>query len=148
MGEASEAPAPVGVERASTRSTVMITGSRKLEGDARAERTLRAALDALLSSSGFVLLIHGGARGADAMGERWAKERRVRTRIYRPEYKKYKRGAPLVRNLQMIKESDVVVAFWDGKSRGTKHVIDNCSHRACGGPTVILHRLDCDGAMA
>ena len=44
-----------------------------------------------------------------------------------PDYEKYKRGAPLKRNMQIIEYADVVIAFWDGKSKGTKFVIDNCN---------------------
>ena len=43
-----------------------------------------------------------------------------------PEYSRYGRSAPLKRNLLIIDYSDLVIAFWDGKSRGTKYVIDHC----------------------
>lgn len=43
-----------------------------------------------------------------------------------PEYGKYGRGAPLIRNETIIKNADIVLAFWDGSSRGTKFVIDKC----------------------
>jgi len=46
-----------------------------------------------------------------------------------PQYKKYGRGAPLKRNVQIIEHSDFVLAFWDGESRGTKQVISNCNER-------------------
>jgi hypothetical protein len=47
-----------------------------------------------------------------------------------PEYRKYGRGAPLKRNIQIITYSNLVLAFWNGKSRGTKFVIDGCKKRA------------------
>ena len=44
-----------------------------------------------------------------------------------PDYKKYPgRVAPLKRNIEIIERSDLVLAFWDGESHGTKFVIDNC----------------------
>jgi len=43
-----------------------------------------------------------------------------------PEYDKYGRSAPLKRNITIIAHAELVLAFWDGKSRGTKFVIDNC----------------------
>jgi hypothetical protein len=43
-----------------------------------------------------------------------------------PDYKRYGKGAPLKRNLEIIEYADRVIAFWDGKSRGTKFVIDQC----------------------
>lgn len=45
---------------------------------------------------------------------------------YLPEYSRYGRGAPLKRNFQIIGYSDLVIAFWDGQSKGTKNVIENC----------------------
>ena len=43
-----------------------------------------------------------------------------------PRYNLYGKVAPLSRNLEIISYADMVLAFWDGKSRGTKFVIDNC----------------------
>lgn len=43
-----------------------------------------------------------------------------------PDYEKYGRSAPLRRNISIIEYSDLVLAFWDGRSRGTKFLIDNC----------------------
>ena len=46
--------------------------------------------------------------------------------IFYPDYKQYGKSAPLKRNLKIIEYADIIYAFWDGKSRGTKFVIDNC----------------------
>ena len=46
-----------------------------------------------------------------------------------PDYERFGRGAPLKRNITIIEHADIVLAFWDGKSRGTKFVIDNCHRR-------------------
>jgi len=43
-----------------------------------------------------------------------------------PKYEKFDRSAPLKRNIEIIEYGDLVLAFWDGKSRGTKFVIDSC----------------------
>ena len=50
-------------------------------------------------------------------------------RPYLPEYSRYGRAAPLKRNITIIENADLVLAFWDGKSHGTKYVIDNCVKR-------------------
>lgn len=55
------------------------------------------------------------------MGMRVGKERK-----FLPDYEKYGRSAPLKRNINIIEYADLVLAFWDGKNRGTKFVIDNC----------------------
>jgi hypothetical protein len=80
-----------------------------------------------LSDYSIDLVVSGGAKGADALAERYALLHNIETLIFKPEYKLYNRGAPLKRNLQIIDASDFVIAFWDGKSRGTKHAIDYAS---------------------
>jgi len=77
-----------------------------------------------LNKLDITLIISGGAKGADGLAERYALEHSIETLIYKPDYKLYNRGAPLKRNLQIVDESDFVIAFWDGKSRGTKHAIE------------------------
>lgn len=71
-------------------------------------------------------IVSGGARGVDACARECARVNHLKLTEFLPEYKKYGRGAPLKRNLQIIHYADLVVAFWDGTSRGTKHVIDSC----------------------
>ena len=44
--------------------------------------------------------------------------------IIRPDYRRYGRGAPLVRNKQIVDLADVILAFWDGHSRGTAQALD------------------------
>lgn len=69
-------------------------------------------------------IVSGGAVGADRMAEEWANERNIETQIFYPDYKAYERRAPLVRNELIVRESDALLAFWDGESRGTKFTID------------------------
>ena len=74
-------------------------------------------------------IVSGGAIGIDTCAENFAKQNGIKLTAFKPEYEKYGRGAPLKRNLQIIDYSDMVIAFWDGVSRGTKYVIDNCKKR-------------------
>lgn len=69
-------------------------------------------------------VVSGCAMGADRLGERWAKERGVPIRIFPAEWAMHGRRAGYVRNSQMAEYADVLVAFWDGKSRGTAMMID------------------------
>ena len=71
-------------------------------------------------------IVSGGAKGIDTCARNYASSHDLKLTEFLPEYNKYGRGAPLKRNLQIIEYADVVIAFWDGKSRGTKYVIDNC----------------------
>ena len=71
-------------------------------------------------------IISGGARGVDTSAREYAMEHGLKLTEYLPEYDKYGRSAPLKRNITIIESTDLVLAFWDGSSRGTKFVIDNC----------------------
>lgn len=65
------------------------------------------------------LIISGGAKGADSLGERYAKERKIKTKIFYPDWNKFGSKAGPLRNTQIIENSDVVIAFWNGISTGT-----------------------------
>lgn len=72
------------------------------------------------------LIVSGGARGADTLGERWAKENNKETLIFKPDWNKWGKRAGFIRNEDIVKNSDLVIAFWDNVSRGTKSSIDLC----------------------
>lgn len=72
-------------------------------------------------------IVSGGAKGIDTSAKEYAVANSIKLTEFLPDYEKYKRGAPLKRNMQIIEYSDVVIAFWDGKSKGTKFVIDTCN---------------------
>ena len=74
-------------------------------------------------------IISGGAKGVDTCAKEYALAHRIRLTEYLPEYSRYGRSAPLRRNITIIEQADLVLAFWDGVSRGTKYVIDNCRRR-------------------
>ena len=69
-------------------------------------------------------IISGGARGIDTLAEAWADKNGISKIIIKPEYEKFKRGAPLKRNEKIVELADIIIALWDGKSRGTKFTID------------------------
>lgn len=74
-------------------------------------------------------IVSGGAKGIDTCAREYAKANGIKLTEFLPEYEKYGRGAPLKRNLQIIDYADLVLIFWDGVSRGTKYVIDNCKKK-------------------
>ncbi len=78
---------------------------------------------------GVTEIVSGGARGIDACAKDYALRHGLKLTEFLPEYEKYGRGAPLRRNITIIEYADFVLAFWDGRSRGTKYVIDNCKKR-------------------
>ncbi len=71
-------------------------------------------------------IVSGGAKGVDTSAREYALARGIKLTEFLPEYTRFGRSAPLKRNITIIEYSDIVLAFWDGKSRGTKFVIDNC----------------------
>lgn len=71
-------------------------------------------------------IVSGGAKGVDTSAREYALAHEIKLTEFLPEYTRFGRSAPLKRNITIIEYSDIVLAFWDGKSRGTKFVIDNC----------------------
>lgn len=75
-------------------------------------------------------IITGGARGIDTCAIEYAQAHQIKLVTFLPDYRRYGRGAPLKRNIEIIEYSDCVRAFWDGKSHGTRFVIDECRRRS------------------
>ncbi|WP_294908465.1 hypothetical protein [uncultured Ruminococcus sp.] len=73
-----------------------------------------------------VEIISGGAKGIDSCAKKFALKHSLKYTEFLPKYNLYGKAAPLRRNLEIISYADMVLAFWDGKSKGTKFVIDNC----------------------
>lgn len=71
-------------------------------------------------------IVSGGARGIDQCAREYAVTHGIKLTEFLPEYDKFGRSAPLERNITIIQNSDMVIAFWDGSSHGTKSVIDKC----------------------
>lgn len=74
-------------------------------------------------------IISGLARGADTLGARYARERGVPVLEFPADWVRLGKRAGMVRNLQMLDSADAVVAFWDGQSRGTAHMINETKKR-------------------
>ena len=83
-------------------------------------------------------IISGGARGVDTCARNYAIKNGIPYREFLPDYAKYGRKAPLIRNNLIIDAADLVLVFWDGKSCGTKYVIDKCLER---GKPVLIYNL-------
>lgn len=81
-------------------------------------------------------IISGGAKGIDTCAKEYALNNNIKLTEFIPDYDKYGRSAPLKRNVLIVDYADMVLAFWDGQSRGTKFVIDKC--RECSNPVKIF----------
>lgn len=69
-------------------------------------------------------IVSGGAKGVDTLAEDFATANGFPVLRFLPDYHRYGKAAPHVRNGQIVAAADRVVAFWDGKSRGTKSTIE------------------------
>lgn len=70
-------------------------------------------------------IVSGGAKGADELGEKYAREiLKSSPTIFYANWKEYGKTAGPIRNMEMAKYADALVAFWDGKSKGTKNMIN------------------------
>ncbi|MBQ8495848.1 MAG: hypothetical protein IJ489_00125 [Clostridia bacterium] len=73
---------------------------------------------------GITEIVSGGAIGIDTSAAAYAKKKGIPLKEFLPEYTRYKRAAPLIRNQKIAEYADEALAFWDGKSRGTKYTVD------------------------
>ena len=100
---------------------VIIAGSRSFDDYDMLIKTMDMVLQNITDE---IQVVCGMAAGADTLGERYAKERSYMIAYFPADWKKYGRAAGFNRNVEMAKNADALVAFWDGKSKGTKHMID------------------------
>ncbi len=84
-------------------------------------------------------IVSGGAKGIDTCASRFAASNNIKLTVFLPEYNRYGKAAPLKRNLKIIEYAGLVIAFWDGKSKGTKYVIDNCKKQNI---KLIIHTIE------
>jgi hypothetical protein len=87
-------------------------------------------------------IVSGGAAGTDAMAERYAKERGWPLTVFPADWKTWGKAAGILRNRDIVRHADQVIAFWDGHSRGTAHTIETA--RREGVPCVVI-RIDGGG---
>ena len=90
-----------------------VIGSRKLTN---------AAIDRHIPK-GVTEIVSGGAVGVDACAAQYAKSRTLKLCEFLPQYERYGRAAPIVRNKEIVDYADRILVFWDGKSGGTLSVI-------------------------
>ena len=69
-------------------------------------------------------LVSGLAIGPDTIGKNWAILNKIKVVEFKPDWKKNKRSAGMIRNMEMAKYGDFAMIFWDGESRGTANMID------------------------
>jgi hypothetical protein len=98
---------------------VIVAGSRTFND----YELLEGVLDTLNTKVSNIEIVSGTANGADKLGEKWANKNNKVIHRFRPDWSVGK-GAGYIRNKEMAEFSDACIVFWDGKSVGTKHMID------------------------
>ena len=88
-----------------------------------------------------IVIVTGAAKGADQLGSRYARERVLALREFPANWRAYGRAAGPIRNQQMLdyilQATPVLIAFWNGKSRGTKNMIDTA--KRAGVKTTVIY---------
>ena len=86
-------------------------------------------------------IVSGGANGVDKLAEYYSFDVGIENtpQIFYPDWKKFGRRAGFVRNTEIVDYADVVIAIWDGKSKGTQHSIDYAKKK---GKVVHVHQIE------
>ena len=90
-------------------------------------------------------IISGGAKGVDACAAAYAEATGLHMTVFLPEYSRYGRAAPIVRNQRIVEAADKIVAFWDGSSKGTQSVIRYAEK--LGKPCEVVFCKPCEGYL-
>ncbi len=100
---------------------VLIAGSR---GIFDTDQVLEGLQESGLSVQDVGEIVSGGAIGVDTIAEEIAEENGIDFKVFLADWVRYGKRAGMIRNEEMGRYADMLVAIWDGKSKGTKHMID------------------------
>ena len=81
-------------------------------------------------------IVSGGATGVDSCAAEYAKAHGLKLTVFLPQYARYGRAAPIIRNKEIVAYADKIIAFWNGTSKGTLAVIEYA--RKTGKPCEII----------
>ena len=99
---------------------IIIAGSRNFNN----EELLFLKCSSIISKNTVSEIISGNSKGADQLGEKFAIANGISVTKFIPNWQLYGKGAGEIRNIEMAKHANGLIAFWDGKSKGTKNMID------------------------
>lgn len=107
---------------------VIIAGTRTFDDYSLLESFVDKKL-ARVSADHDIVVVSGAARGADRLGELYALNRGYEIMRFPADWEQFGKRAGYLRNTQMAEHADALIAFWDGKSRGTQHMIRIATER-------------------
>lgn len=108
---------------------VAIVGSRDFQN-------LDVVREYVREQSRDTIIISGGARGVDTVAIEEATRLGLLCEVYPADWEQYGKKAGMIRNQQIVDAADEIIAFWDERSRGTKHTIQRAQRM--GKPIVII----------
>ena len=111
---------------------IIIAGSRRFDN----YNFMRTKLRRVDIGNYDVTVISGTAKGADRLGEQWAKNYKFNIERYPANWSMYGKTAGIIRNRQMAEHADMCVVFWDGESKGTLNMIQTA--RDVGIPVYVF----------
>ncbi len=84
-------------------------------------------VDRILSRQTEIEIVSGAAKGADKLGERYAEERGYNITRFIADWNRYGKRGGYIRNEDMANYADALILFWDGMSKGSKHMLEIAS---------------------
>ena len=109
---------------------VIIAGSRGIDNI----NSIQEAV--VISNFNINEVVSGTARGVDKLGEYWAEQHGIRVKQFPANWNEFGKSSGYRRNVEMAEYADALLAIWDGKSKGTKHMIDIAAKK---GLKVFVH---------
>lgn len=100
---------------------VIVAGGREFD---QQELLFKSCYKILSQVEDEIEIVCGGATGADALGKSFAEHNSMKVAMFNADWKGKGKAAGILRNIEMGDYADALIAFWDGKSRGTKHMIE------------------------
>ena len=108
---------------------VIIAGSRNFNNYEVLKYVCDKLLERRLAEGYKITIISGHAKGADTLGELYAKERGFDVRIFEPDWKRYGKRAGGIRNGKMAEVGNALIAFPLGESPGTRDMIKKATEK-------------------
>lgn len=113
---------------------VIIAGTREFNN----YELLKEKCEAALQGEKDITIVSGCARGADLLGERYAQEKGFKIERFPANWERDGKSAGAIRNNQMANNADLLIAFWDGKSKGTSNMISTARRKGLIVKTIII----------
>ena len=107
---------------------LLVSGSRTITDKHKVFQALDEMMSVMLKGED-VTIIEGGAKGVDTLARLYAIERKIPYEEHPADWDKNGRAAGYIRNVEMVKEADVALILWDGKSKGTAHAMKICEKK-------------------